>query len=68
MSAVACRSCALRFARPAPTHCPQCERAVVALASSAALGLRLYAPVDISLPSLAAAIAARPQKPPLPSA
>lgn len=59
---VVCQPCGLRFMPSALPLCPECQRPMMRLASAEeALGLRLYRPVDISLPALAAAIAARPE-------
>ena len=59
MSRLTCPACALRFKRPGPPVCPECEGPLVRLQSCDAMGLQLFVDApEISLSALSAAIAA----------
>jgi hypothetical protein len=60
MTVVACPPCGLRFGPPARSLCPECDHPLVTLEfAEQAVGLRLFTTPEVSLPALAAAIAAR---------
>jgi hypothetical protein len=69
MTPVACPPCGLRFEPSTLRLCPECEHPLVTLrCAEDAVGLRLFTAPDVSLPALAAAIQALPERqPPAPA-